>query len=154
VPLIIRWPDGRYAGRRVDSPAQHIDLLPTILAAAGLPSPPAYPGLDLRLLAQMDTPVEREVSSDLSLAGTRISSLVAGGMHLLVRERPNPDAELYDMLRDPRELRNLADPAGVRFGFLMSRLRTLNRHQSRDAAPKRSPIPAELDKQLRALGYV
>jgi arylsulfatase A-like enzyme len=154
VPLIIRWPNGQYAGRRVESPVQHIDLLPTILAAAGVASPPAYPGLDLRLLAQTDTPLEREVSSDLSLAGTRISSLVAGGMHLLVRESPNPDAELYDMLRDPRELRNLADPAGVRFGFLMSRLRTLNRYQSRDAAPKRSPIPPELAKQLRALGYV
>src|SRR6202166_1593884 len=35
VPLVIRWPDGRYAGRRVDSLAQHVDLLPTILAAAG-----------------------------------------------------------------------------------------------------------------------
>jgi len=154
VPLIIRWPDGRYAGRKVESPAQHIDLLPTILAAAGIPSPRAYPGLDLRLLAQTDAPVEREVSSDLSLAGTRISSLVARGMHLLVREHPDAGAELYDLRRDPRELRNLADPASVQFGFLMSRLRTLNRYQSRDAAPRRLPVPNELDKQLRALGYV
>ena len=41
----------------------------------------------------------------------------------------------------------------LRFGFLMSRLRRLNRDQSTDA-PRRSPIPAELDKRLRALGYV
>jgi hypothetical protein len=67
---------------------------------------------------------------------------------------PNPDAEPYDMGRDPRELRNLADPTGVRFGFLSSRLRRLHRDQGAGAAPKRSPIPAELDKQLRALGYV
>jgi arylsulfatase A-like enzyme len=154
VPLIIRWPEGQYAGRKVESPAQHIDLLPTILAAAGAPSPAAYPGMDLRLLARAGTPVEREVSSDLSLAGTRVSSLVTGGMHLLVRERPNPVAELYDTRNDPRELRNLADPAGVRFGYLMSRLRTLNHQQGSSAATRRSPIPGELDKQLRALGYV
>jgi arylsulfatase A-like enzyme len=154
VPLVVRWPNGQYAGRRVDTPAQHLDLLPTILAAAGAPSPPASPGLDLGLLAGAGTPMEREVSSDLSLAGTRIASLVAGGMHLLVRERPNPAAELYDLRRDPRELRNLADPGGVRFGFLMARLRRLHSEQGGDAAAKRSPISPELDKQLRALGYV
>jgi arylsulfatase A-like enzyme len=154
VPLVVRWPDGRYAGRRVESPAQHLDLLPTILAAAGAASPPACPGLDLRLLAAADTPAEREVSSDLSLAGTRIASLVAGGMHLLVRERPNPAAELYDLRRDPHELRNLADPGGVRFGYLMARLRSLHRDQGGNAPPKRPPISPELDKQLRALGYV
>ena len=154
VPLVVRWPDGQYAGRRVESPAQHLDLLPTILAAAGAASPPACPGLDLRLLAAADTPAEREVSSDLSLAGTRIASLVAGGMHLLVRERPNPAAELYDLRRDPHELRNLADPGSVRFGYLMARLRSLHRDQSGNAAPKRPPISPELDKQLRALGYV
>lgn len=173
VPLVIRWPDGRYAGLRVESPAQHLDLLPTILAAAGAGIPPASPGLDLRLLAGADTPVEREVSSDLSLAGTRIASLVAGGMHLLVRERPNSAAELYDLRRDPHELRNLADPGGVRFGFLMARLRRLHRdvdgndgnaHDDRyahndhqlggDAAAKRPPISPELDAQLRALGYL
>lgn len=36
----------------------------------------------------------------------------------------------------------------------MSRLRKLNRDQLGSTAPKRSPMPAELDKQLRALGYV
>lgn len=153
VPLVVRWPEGRYAGRRVESPAQHLDLLPTILAATGTGSPPASPGLDLRLLAAADTPVEREVSSDLSLAGTRIASLVAGGMHLLVRERPDSAAELYDLDRDPHELRNLADAGSVRFGFLMARLRRLH-PQGGDAAARRPPISPELDAQLRALGYV
>jgi hypothetical protein len=108
--------------------------------------------------------MEREVSSDLSLAGTRIASLVAGGMHLLVRERPNPDAELYDLHQDPRELRNLADPAGpesVRLGFLMTRLRTLHRGWGASGAGAGvgavagSPVRfEELDRQLRSLGYV
>ncbi len=154
VPLIVHWPDAQDAGRRVAAPAQQIDLLPTALAAAGIAVPAAYPGVDLRRLARQDAMAEREVVSDLSLAGTRISSLVTGGMHLLVRESPNPDAELYDLGRDPREQHDVADPAGVRFGFLLSRLRTLTRAQSRDAAPRTSPIPAELDRQLRSLGYV
>jgi len=165
VPLVVRWPDGRYAGRRVESPAQHLDLLPTILAAAGAASPPSCPGLDLRLLAGADTPVEREVSSDLSLAGTRIASLVAAGMHLLVRERPGSAAELYDLRRDPHELHDLADARSVRFGFLLARLRRLHRDvdgNARDdhdppgggATARRPAISPELDAQLRALGYV
>jgi arylsulfatase A-like enzyme len=154
VPLIVRWPGGQYAGRRIDSAVQHIDLLPTILAAARVPSPPAYPGLDLRLLAQMDTPVDREIASDLSLAGTRIASLVSGNMHLLVRDHPNPGAELYDLRRDPREQHNLAQSEGVRFGFLMTRLRLLHHDPTATALAERSPLPAELDGQLRSLGYV
>jgi hypothetical protein len=106
------------------------------------------------------------VASDLSLAGTRIASLVAGGMHLLVRERPNPDAELYDLRRDPGELHNLASPEGpqgVRLGFLMTRLRTLHRGwsgavevagaEAGAAAGLPAPLDA-LDRQLRSLGYV
>jgi choline-sulfatase len=176
VPLIVRWPDGLAAGRRVESAAQHVDLLPTILAAAGARSPAGLPGMDLRLLAAADAPVEREVSSDLSMAGTRVSSLVARGMHLLVRERPNPDVELYDVAGDPREERNLlatpatpataetaakagsrmatASPPGVRLGYLMSRLRTLHGLESAGTGPKRAPISSEAAARLRALGYL
>jgi arylsulfatase A-like enzyme len=158
VPLVVHWPDGQAAGRRVESPAQHLDLLPTILAAAGATLPPAFPGLDLRQLATADTRAEREVPSDLSLAGTQIASLVAGSMHLLVRERPNPAAELYDLRADPQEQHNLAAAGSVRLGFLMAKLRSLHRGIDRkggdDAAAKRPSISPELDAQLRALGYL
>jgi hypothetical protein len=85
-------------------------------------------------------------------------------MHLLVRERPNPDVELYDTLRDPRELHDLspaaapaaqaADPAGVRLGYLMSRMRALHGRERGGAGSKPAPLPGDLAARLRALGYL
>ena len=40
VPLIIRWPGRINAGTMVDSPAMSMDLFPTLLEAAGLPTRP------------------------------------------------------------------------------------------------------------------
>ena len=40
VPLIVRLPEGRLGGRRVDAAVSHVDLRPTILDALGLSSPP------------------------------------------------------------------------------------------------------------------
>jgi arylsulfatase A-like enzyme/tetratricopeptide (TPR) repeat protein len=49
VPLIVR---GRGvaldAGRVVDTPVSHVDLVPTVLAVLGLPADPSLPGRDLR----------------------------------------------------------------------------------------------------------
>ncbi len=154
VPLIVRWPDGAAAGSRVASAAQQIDLLPTILAAAGARAPAALPGMDLRQLALAPAPAAREVTSDLSMAGTRISSLVARGMHLLVRERPNPDVELYDLAADPRELHDLAGSPGVRLGYLASRLRMLESLEPGPAGASQAPIGDEQAARLRALGYL
>lgn len=37
VPWVMKWPGGRYAGRRVSALVTLVDLLPTILAVAGVP---------------------------------------------------------------------------------------------------------------------
>ena len=50
VPALIRWPDRLPGGTRCDQTAMTMDWLPTLLAAAGAASDPAYPsdGIDLR----------------------------------------------------------------------------------------------------------
>lgn len=47
VPMIVRWPDGLPAGRRIDSVVHFTDWLPTLLAAAEV-SPPSDLSLDGR----------------------------------------------------------------------------------------------------------
>ncbi len=47
VPWIVRLPGAQSAGRRVKEPVQHIDLLPTLAALAGLAAPPGLRGRDL-----------------------------------------------------------------------------------------------------------
>jgi arylsulfatase A-like enzyme len=48
VPLMIRHPDGRGAGTRVDSPVALLDLLPTLLALADVPAPAGIHGRSLQ----------------------------------------------------------------------------------------------------------
>ena len=47
MPWIVRLPGAQSAGRRVKDPVQHIDLLPTLAALAGLAVPPGLRGRDL-----------------------------------------------------------------------------------------------------------
>ena len=54
VPFAIQWPAAIQAGRRLDDPVHAIDLLPTVLAAAGRESKPEdnFDGVDLLPLLQ------------------------------------------------------------------------------------------------------
>src|SRR5690606_2959376 len=47
VPVIMRWPGGINAGRRVSGLVQQADLMPTILEAAGIEIPPNLDGRSL-----------------------------------------------------------------------------------------------------------
>lgn len=46
VPLILRLPDGHGAGRRESGLVELVDVLPTLLGAAGLAPPPGIQGID------------------------------------------------------------------------------------------------------------
>lgn len=50
VPLIIRWPGARQAGKQIDQPVELVDLAPTILDFAGSSIPPQFQGQSLRPL--------------------------------------------------------------------------------------------------------
>lgn len=48
VPLLVKQPDGEGAGRRVSTPVQHIDVLPTVLDLVRAPMPGRLRGRSLR----------------------------------------------------------------------------------------------------------
>jgi len=55
VPLLARCPERFAAGARCDAPVSLVDVLPTCLAAAGLPTRPEHAGIDLARIAQEQT---------------------------------------------------------------------------------------------------
>lgn len=57
VPLLVKQPDAQGAGRRVASPVQHIDLLPTVLDLVRAPMPPGLRGRSLRPILDGDEEV-------------------------------------------------------------------------------------------------
>lgn len=55
VPLIVRWPEGRYKSTRVDDPVMAMDVMPTILRACGLSVPETVAGCDLAVYLESST---------------------------------------------------------------------------------------------------
>jgi arylsulfatase A-like enzyme len=57
IPLIVRWPGRIEPGLRIARPVQNVDILPSVLAAAGVPAPPGLAGVNL--LAEIEAARER-----------------------------------------------------------------------------------------------
>lgn len=103
VPLIIRWPAGFAGGRRSSSLASLVDIVPTCLAAAGLPVPSELDGvnvlplLDDELASVRDHAlveyIDRPLRAKTVVTDTRKLTWYAGG----------GIGELYDLEEDPRE---------------------------------------------------
>jgi arylsulfatase A-like enzyme len=111
VPLLVRppfasWQRHPRAGERVDTLAQLADVMPSILAMAGLPMPEATDGVNL-----MDLPAQ---GMDRPFFGA-----CAGQQYGIIQDRvkycyatAGGGELLFDLARDPREERNLVrEPA-------------------------------------------
>ncbi|MCE9613079.1 MAG: sulfatase-like hydrolase/transferase [Lentisphaerae bacterium] len=109
VPLIVRWPAGLPAGQRVNGLLSHVDLVPTLLAACGLPAAAALDGVNALPLLRGETPAARDaaiVECTDDPAALRLKTIVTAE-HKLTMYHGRDDGELYDLVADPGELRNL-----------------------------------------------
>jgi arylsulfatase A-like enzyme len=104
IPFLARWPGRLPVGATYDQPVMHIDVLPTILAAAGLQVSQSLDGLNLLpywLGTKQGTPHERLF---WGLPSRKHAARV--GQWKLVAGENKP--ELYDLSKDPVEEKNLA----------------------------------------------
>jgi arylsulfatase A-like enzyme len=115
VPLLVRGP-GFPAGRRVREQASNVDLAPTILQAAGARPGRRQDGVPLSRLLDRRPP-KRDL---LMETGANIGIPTYSQLHTrrwVLEDVSTGELELYDLTRDPFQLRNLAyDPsfAGIR----------------------------------------
>ncbi len=117
IPLLIRWPGVVPAGQVCAHPVSHVDLVPTMLAAAGRPVPPLLEGTNL--LPTLQEPERRpqeavfiefgryEVDHD-GFGGFQPIRCACDGRYKLVVNLLTSD-ELYDLAADPGELHNLIE---------------------------------------------
>jgi arylsulfatase B len=97
VPFLVSWPARISAGVVEPRPVSALDVVPTALAAAGVPVPPGLDGEDLR------SPGPRTLFWRMG-----DSAAVRRGRWKLLRERADAPAALYDLGADVREERDLA----------------------------------------------
>jgi arylsulfatase A-like enzyme/Flp pilus assembly protein TadD len=152
VPLVIYAPS-LYGPRVVKDPVRHVDVVPTVLDALGIAVPDGLAGRSLVPLlaggeAQSTPPGYFEaISTSLNRRWAPLYGLRDGALKYV--ELPLP--ELYDLLADPGETRNLAPARPQDLERLREGLKTL-RARDRGVAPAKED-PETLER-LRALGYV
>jgi len=152
VPLVFHCPR-LFSARVVSASARHVDVVPTVLDALGLPAPEGLPGRSLLGVAE-----GLEVGAALpSYFETLTPALTRGWapIHGVLRDRLKyldpPLPELYDLAADPGEERNLV---AQRPGPLGEMRTLLGRLRAADEGPSRAAVPPEVRERLAGLGYV
>ena len=131
-PILLRWP-GRVKPRKDSTPVSSVDLAPTILAACGLVPTREMRGIDL--LDEAALKKRDAVFGAIYLHNARdihrpeknlmYRWCVAGRFKLIAPDGVNVegrDPELYDIVDDPHETRNLAESQRERVRALTGRL--------------------------------
>ncbi len=151
VPLVIRWPN-QTEGRRIQTPVQHADLMPTLLELGRLDPQPGVHGLSLVGPAA----ASRGIAAFLDLDGRGGWSVANERSHAIrhVDRGYVGTVELYDLEVDPCEHRNLGRDRGVEAGTLLdeSRREVLGDEGRYEAGEVE--IDDELRRRLEALGYL
>jgi choline-sulfatase len=105
IPLVLRFPDGRDAGRRVGAPVSLLDLLPTLLDLARVPEEERLPVDGTSLLSEA---ADRYVLSEYHVEKVRAPCFMARrGRYKYVYVHGH-DRQLFDLDADPGEWTNLA----------------------------------------------
>ena len=171
IPLGLVWPGRIRPGTTIEAPALNIDVAPTVLALAGLPVPPAFEGFDWSgvLRGTAVPPHERtmwfQAHKGAVLSPQEIESARRKGLlEIAVLSGPEMRKEIFrvnerkrsvfDLIRDPRELRNLAQgQSAVPSPSLQAWMTDLRQGLANSDRLARVTIAPEDVRALQALGY-
>jgi arylsulfatase A-like enzyme len=169
VPMFIRWP-GVAAGQRVDDLVRTIDLMPTILEAAGV-SAQLYPVMDgISLGSAIHTgrvePAREAYSESVNMLTygrpdspnlsdpktDKLYCLMTGDHKLIYHQLRPEETEFYDLAADPLEEVNLASVRPAAMDSLTRRLEALAAFSP--IMPNMTTTDYERLERLRSLGYI
>jgi len=159
VPLIVAGP-GLARGVRVEEPVSHLDLVPTLADLLGLDDLGPFLGGSLRGPLE-DGAATRPRFHYLSSPDRLEQAGVVHGRYKLITA-PDGRLELYDLVADPGETRNLADElpeVRERLKEVLDRFRVEDERlwlaRNLDAAPALTDEQREETvRALRAMGYL
>ncbi len=155
VPLIVKLPGNKMKGNRVRGLAGLVDVMPTVLGAAGLDCPAQCQGRDLFGGTKAPAAVYAEEDHE----GNVLESIRTRDWKLVVANEGNPRGleplELFDLGADPGETRNLAASKTERVAELKEQMQQLAKMAGSHAVSGvEGEINADDAERLRALGYM
>jgi arylsulfatase A-like enzyme len=147
VPLIVKFSQSARKGTSVATPVQLIDIYPTI---AGAFDAVKSEGVSLARIAHGEAAGERDIYSEtyyprLHFGWSDMHSIIAGANHYIHSPRP----ELYDVVADPAESKNVLLEKRRDYIALRERIQPFIHAATAPAA-----VDDEQKQQLLALGYV
>jgi choline-sulfatase len=108
VPLIISWPGQVGEGKTDEHLSSGYDLMPTFCDFAGIKPPPRLVGRSLKPWAQGN----RAEGGDMAVAELQVSGRVISTREFkFVSYKGDPVEQLFDLVNDPGETKNLAGDA-------------------------------------------
>ena len=158
VPLVIKLPGNRLAGRSFESLVQTLDLMPTLLELAGIEVPVGLHGVSLVPLLQGDPTGPRDVVFaelliDLKKYGGPVATLRTDRWKLI--RRNNGQDELYDLQTDPEERTNLIHDQPEVAARLASRIQDWQEAHPRDEDGSAGLVVSEeMRRVLEGAGYL
>src|SRR5207245_460647 len=171
VPLLVKLPLNRAAGRRVDARAGLVDVAPTILTAAGVTPPAEMQGrslIEFKATAdsgtgnaarlgphnaepeEEDRPTYAETDYPHRAFGWSALRAFRTGKYLYIQA---PERELYNQSADPAAARNLAGDTKAVADTMAAQLDDFHQKTSQTLIDLAKPDPDQM-KKLQALGYV
>lgn len=134
VPYFIKWPARIPAASEYGSPVAHIDVFPTVLAAAGIdiPDDRVIDGVDI-LNAALDAE-QPPLNRPLYWRDAGYKVVQQDGWKLQIQEQ-NGQRWLYNLNNDPTEQSNLIDSQPVRAELLMQTLYEIDGQMSEPLWP-------------------
>jgi len=173
VPLIIKFPESKFAGKRVESMVRLIDIMPTILEELGIDfSDYELEGESLLPLLKKEAPQDRvflaDVGNNVLNSHVPQKMTINFGKYKLILNKefsrqdlrfflfppPSiPSVELYDLAQDPDEKKNIASEKRNLVAQLTKKIEEIYQ-QARKRKEEKVKIDEELMKELKALGYI
>lgn len=172
VPLLFKLPGAHLGGKRVQTRAGLVDVMPTVLEAVGLQIPDAVQGESLLSLMKQRTaeagggttaqgsPIAASVSDRPAYAETDYprrafgwSSLrsLRAGKYLFINA---PERELYDQRNDPAASHNVATTSPAVSDTLAAKIEEFRGRTKPVASNAAAGLSSQQVEQLNALGYI
>jgi len=156
VPLVLKLPKNQMAGKQIRNRARLLDIAPTVLAVAAIPTPAQMQGQSLMRIAQASSQNDQPAysRSELPQQGFGCSVLESwrAGKYLYIRA---PKPELYDLSVDSNATRNLAQGSKATLETMASQLQALDSRLGNELGKSAgSELTSSEMQKLASLGYV
>jgi uncharacterized sulfatase len=147
VPYVAKWPGHIAAGTQYQQPVSNIDILPTVVAAAGgkLPADRVIDGVNLLPFLAASAP--RQPARALFWRDGPYRTVQDQGWKLIVSERPKKDW-LFNLAEDPTEKVNLAAKQPEKLAQMRALLTAHHAQMPPPQWPSFIQLPVLIDKTL------